>query len=83
VRRAQLGESVANTLRRLRVLDRVSEHVNNVIVSPEVGEVFERQVDRPCHRAGAAQLTKFVELSLSARHAVRLRRFADRPLYRG
>jgi hypothetical protein len=82
VRRTQLGESMVSTLRRLRVLDRAGELVDNLVISPEMGEVFEREVDRADHRAGAAQVTEFVELSLSAGHVVTIRPRADSPLHR-
>jgi hypothetical protein len=69
VRQAQLGESVASTIRRVRTLDGVGQQVDDVLLSPEVGEVFEREVDGADHPTGAAQVTEFVELSLSAAHA--------------
>ncbi len=82
VRRAQLGETVPSTLGRLRVLDGAGEQVDDVVVSPEMGEVLECEVDRAHDRAGAAQVTKFIELSLSAGHVVTIRPRADSPLLR-
>ena len=81
-RRAHLGESVASTLGRLCALDGAGEQGDDVVVSPKVGEVFECEVDRADHRAGVAQVTEFVELSLSAGHAVTIRPGADSPLPR-
>jgi hypothetical protein len=83
VRRTQLRESVASTLMRLHVLDSVGEQVDDVVVAPEMGEVFEREVDRSDYRARATQVAEFVELSLSAGHAVTIRPGADSPLHRG
>lgn len=80
MRRAQLGESPASTLGRVRAFDGLGDEVENVIIPSEVGEVFERKVDRPRDRAGSAQRAELVELSLSAAHAVRMRRRADAPL---
>jgi len=45
--------------------------------------VFERQVDGPGQRAGAAQLAELVTLSLAAGHVMTIRRGADRSLDRG
>ena len=78
---AQLSESLASTPSDIRVFDGVGEQVDDVVVSPEVGEVFERQVDRTDHRAGAAQVAEFVELSLSAGHATTIHPRADPPLH--
>jgi hypothetical protein len=64
------------------VLDGGGEQVDDVVVSPEVREVFEREVDRANHGARAAQVTEFVELSLSAAHTVTMRPRADFPLLR-
>lgn len=83
MRRTQLGESAENILRCLGALEGVCEQVDDVVVAPEIREVFEREVDSAGHRAGAAQVTEFVELSLSAGHAVTLLRRADRPLLCG
>jgi hypothetical protein len=80
--RTQLSESLASTLGRLHVRDGVGDQLDDFVVSPEVGEVFEREVDRADHRARAAQVTEFVELSLSAGHAVTIRPRADSPLHR-
>ena len=79
MRRAELGKSVASTLRSLRALDGIGDEVDDVVIPPELGEVFERKVDRPRSCAGAAQLAELIELSLSAAHAVRMHRRADVP----
>jgi len=83
VRRPQLCEPAVNDLRRLGVLDDVGEEVDDVVVAPEVGEVFKGQVDSAGHRAGAAQVTELAELSLTAAHAVTMSRHADSTLVRG
>ena len=64
-------------------LDGLGEQVDELIVAPEMGEVFERQVDRPRHRAAAAQVAKLVELSLSAGHGATIHPRADAPLHSG
>ena len=66
-RLAQLGEPAADRAAgRGRVFDGVGKHLQDDVVSTEVGEVFERQVDGADEGAGAAQLQKFVALSLPA-----------------
>ena len=81
MRLAQLGKSVTSTLSCLRVFDGIGEKVDDVVVSPELREMFERQIYRADHGAGAAQVTEFVELSLSAGHASTLHPRADPPLH--
>ena len=81
MRLAQLGKSVTSTVSCLRVLDGIGEKVDDVVVAPELSEVFERQIDRADHGTRAAQVTKFVELSLSAGHARTLHPPADPPLH--
>jgi hypothetical protein len=60
---------MASTLMLLGVLDSSGDQVDNVVVAPEASEVFEREVDRADHCEAAAEVTDFVELSLSAGHA--------------
>jgi hypothetical protein len=81
MRRTQLGEPMTSTLSRLHLLDGLGEQVDDVVVSPEVGEMFEREVDRPDNCAGATQVAEFVELSLPAGHASRIHPRADLPLH--
>lgn len=83
MRGAQLGESVASTLSCLWALDGLGDEVEDVVIPPEVGKVFERQVYRPRNCARAAEVTELVEMSLSAGHAVRMRSRADVPLQCG
>ena len=83
MRLAQLGKSETNTVSWLRVLDGIGEKVDDVVVSAELSEVFERQIDRADYGAGQAQVTEFVELSLSAGHARTLHLRADPPLHWG
>lgn len=83
MQRPQLTESVTSTLSRGRVLDGLGEQIEDVVVSPELGEVFEREIDRTDRCARTAQVTEFVELSLSAGHAVTIHRDADFPLHWG
>ena len=83
MRRTQLGESSTSTARDVRVLQGNSEHFDDLVVAPEVGEVFERQVDRPDHRPGAAQLVKLVGLSLPKGHVPTIHLRADAPLHFG
>jgi hypothetical protein len=59
----------------------MGEHFEDLVVAPEVGEVFERQVDRADHSAGAAQLVKLVGLSLSEGHVTTFHPRADAPLH--
>jgi hypothetical protein len=81
MRLAQLRKSETSTVSCLREFDGIGEKVDDVVVSPELSEVFERQIDRADHGAGPAQVTEFVELSLSAGHASTLHLRADRPLH--
>ena len=53
--------SGASTLSRPCVLDGLGDQVDDVVVLPEAGEVFEREVDRADYHAGAAQVMQFVE----------------------
>jgi hypothetical protein len=81
VRPAQLSEALARTPNDTRVLDGPSEQVDDLVVSSEVGEVLERQVDRPDHSASGTQVSKLVELSLTAGHATTIHPCADAPLH--
>jgi len=81
VRRAQLSESLAGAPSDTSVLDGPIEHGDDLVVSPELGEVLERQVDRPAHSTGGAQCLKFVEMSLTAGHATTIHPYADAPLH--
>jgi hypothetical protein len=81
VRHTQLSESPTSTPVDIRALHSVGEHFDDLVVSPEVGEVLERQVDRTDHRAGAAQVAKLVGLSLSDGHATTIHPRADAPLH--
>jgi hypothetical protein len=83
LRAAQLAESAANLAWCPRVLERGCEHVHNGGITPEVGEMFERQVDRAGDGAAPAKVAKFGELSLSKRHAVIVGRRADASLHSG
>jgi hypothetical protein len=65
------------------VFDRVGEQRQDVIVSAEVGEVLEREIDGADERAGAAERPQLVALSLPAGHAPTIRPRADRSLLRG
>jgi hypothetical protein len=80
VRRAQLGEAPASVSSDAGLFDRPSEQIDDLVVSPEVGEVLERQVDRSGNSAGGAQGPKLVEFSLSPAHARTIHRRADAPL---
>lgn len=66
----QLGEPAADTGGSSRVLDGVGQQPQDLIVSTEVGEVFEREVGGTANRAGMAQFAQFVALSLLAGHAM-------------
>ena len=65
----------------VRVFHGVRKHVDDLVVAPEVGEVFEREVDRADHGAGAAQIAKLVGLSLSEGHVTTIHPCADAPLH--
>lgn len=81
MRHTQLGESPAGAPGDFRVLQRAGEHFDDVVVAPEVSEMFERQVDRPGHRARAAQVAKLVGLSLAEGHVATIHPRADAPLH--
>ena len=66
---------------RARDVAAVAERMRGLGFAPEVGEVFECQVDRTDHRAGAAQVAKLVGLSLSEGHFTTIHRRADASLH--
>ena len=68
MRLAQLGESLVRTPGDIAVLHGLGEQKDDFVVAPEVGEVFERQVDGPGHSARAAEVAQLVGLSLSEGH---------------
>ena len=51
------------------VVDGLGEEVDDTVVTPEGGEVFERQVNRPGNVTRGAQRSQLVDLSLLAGHA--------------
>ena len=75
--RTQLGETLARSPSETRVLDGPIEQVDDLVVSPEVGKVLERQINRPANSAGCTQVSKFVEVSLTAGHATTIHPRAD------
>jgi len=79
---AQLLESATHILGRSDALDRLGQEVDDVAVTPELGEVFEGEVHGACDATGSAQVPQALELSLSAAHAVTLRPHADGTLLR-
>ena len=81
MRRTQLSESLTSTPSGIGVLDRLGEHFDDLVVAPEVGEVFERQVDRTDYCTSGAQVAKLIELSLTAGHATTIHPRADAPLH--
>jgi hypothetical protein len=81
--RAQLGEPAADALGSGRLFDRIGQQPQEVVISTEVGEVFECEVDGADQRAGVAQLAQLVALSLPAGHAMTIRPSADRSLSQG
>lgn len=81
MRRTQLSESLTSTPSGIGMLDGLGEQVDDLVVSPEVGEMFERQVDRTEQCAGAAQVAKLVDLSLLAAHAPTIHPRPDAPLH--
>jgi hypothetical protein len=83
VRPTQLIEALARTPSDTRVLDGPSEQVDDLVISPEVGKVLERQVDRPDHSASGTQVSKLVELTLTTGHARTIHPRADAPLHFG
>jgi hypothetical protein len=83
VRRTQFNEALASRPGDIRVLDGPSEQVDDLPVSPEVGEVLERQVDRSGHSAIGTEVSKLVELSLTAGHATTIHPRADALLHFG
>jgi hypothetical protein len=83
VRRTQLIETLASPTSDTRVVDGPSEQVNDLVVPPEVGEVLERQINRPDHSTSGTQVSKLIELSLTAGHATTIHSRADAPLHSG
>jgi hypothetical protein len=83
VRRTQLIETQTSAPGDAHVVDGPSEEVDDLVVPPEVGEVLERQVDRPDHASSGTQVSKLVELSLAAGHATTIHLRADAPLHFG
>ncbi len=81
MRRAQLGESLPSTPTCVGALDGLGEQVDDLVVASEVGEVFERQVDRTGHCVGGTQIAELVELSLTAGHALTIHPRPDAPLH--
>ena len=81
MRRAQLGESLAGVPGNTGVLDGPSEEIDDLVVSPEVGEMLERQVDRAGHSAGRTQVSELVAMSLTAGHATTIHPRADARLH--
>jgi hypothetical protein len=81
MRLAQLSESLMRTPIGIGVRDGLGEQNDDLVVASEVGEVFERQVDRADHSAGAAEIAKLVGLSLSEGHATTIHPGADAPLH--
>jgi len=74
---------VASAPSDTRVVDGPSEHVDDLVVPPEVDEVLECQINRPDHSASGTQVSKLVELSLTAGHATTIHPRADAPLHFG
>jgi hypothetical protein len=81
VRRAQLGESMTTPPRDVGTLDCLGDQVDDLVVSTEVGEMLERQVDRTSNHACGTQVSKLVELSFTAGHVPTIRPRADAPLH--
>lgn len=81
MRRAELDESLACMTGNTGVLDGPSEQIDDLVVSPVVGEVLEGQVDRTDHSAGGTQVSKLVAVSLTARHATTIHPRADAALH--
>jgi hypothetical protein len=81
VRRTQLSEPLASAPSNTRVLDGLCEQVDDLVVSPEAGEVFKPQVDRTDQSASGTQISKLVQLSLTAGHATTIDPPADAPLH--
>jgi hypothetical protein len=59
------------------VLDGVGQQAEELLVSTEVGEVLEGQVDGADQSAGLAQLEELVALALASGHAKTIRPGAD------
>ena len=56
------------------------EEVDDALITPEGGEVLERQVDRPGNLTSGAQRSELVDLSLLAGHERSVPPRADLPL---
>lgn len=81
--RPQLRQPLVDPRGRDRLLDGVGQEIEDLVVSSELREVLEREVDRAGERRGPAQVTELVELSLATGHADSIRGRADRSLRGG
>jgi hypothetical protein len=81
VRRTQLSESLTNTPGGVGAGDGLGEHLDDLVVAPEVDEVLERQVDRAAHGAYGTEIAKLVGLSLTAGHVTTIHPRPDAPLH--
>ena len=81
MRRAQLGEALAGVPGDGGFVECPCEQIDDLVVASEMGEVLERQVDRPGNSAYGTQGSKLVELSLTTAHASTIHGRADAPLH--
>lgn len=77
---AQFVQPSSNGFTSNVVADRLGEEVDDTLVTPEAGEVLERQVNRPGNLTSGAQRSQLVNLSLLAAHAHNVPPRADLPL---
>lgn len=63
------------------MLEGLGEQLDDLVVAPEVDEVFERQIDRTDYCASGTQGAKLIELSLTAGHAMTIHPRPDAPLH--
>lgn len=77
---AQFVEPSSDGFTRNVAGDRLGEEVDETVVTPEGGEVLERQVNRPGSVTRGAQRSQLVDLSLLAGHARSVPPPADLPL---
>ena len=62
----ELGKSGTQGRRTTGSFERIADDRHQVVGEPEVGEVLEREIDRPAHGTRGTEITKFLELALPA-----------------
>ena len=74
---AQVGQSSSDRVADMVVIDRVGEEADDQLVTPERGEVLERQVHRPGDGPESHNAAQLVQLSLPPAHGRSVANAAD------